>query len=226
MKTFITTLIFLLFTATINAQTFSSSELTKAQWKTVFTDKVLRSFKINEPVHKVSHYQDASGKYYALFCEGDSATNQRVRFLLFKSGKNGLTKMRDEVQATRFNKDSSHHEEQIQFWYPYISFSDYDGDRLIDPVVVYGTQAFRGYSDGRIHILIFHNNQKITIKHQNGIHDFERNTKVDKAFYRLKPSLQKHVKDLMEKMVEDRDVIFPYGWQKALQQQKVYFDER
>jgi hypothetical protein len=125
------------------------------------------------------------------------------------------------VLSTLFNDESS-----IQFWTKYIDFNDYNSDGLVDPIIIYGTSAANGYDDGRIKFIIYYQGQKIAIRHQNGILDYERETQVDKAFYKLPLPLQTSIKQKMESMMKNSHAIFPAGWQAAMRNKKIRFSER
>ena len=83
-----------------------------------------------------------------------------------------------------------------------------------------------GTADGRIKFVVNYKGQKITIRHQNGVLDFERETQVDKAFYGLPTALQMAVKQKMELMVKNGQAIFPAGWQAAMKAGKTSIHER
>ena len=73
--------------------------------------------------------------------------------------------------------------------------------------------------------MIYYKNNKYGIRHQNGTLDFQRNTQVDADFYKLPIQIQKHVKEVMEKMTENRHAILPYGYKENMDAKKTYFDE-
>ena len=108
---------------------------------------------------------------------------------------------------------------------PIQNFKTIDNDSIINPILVYGTEGKNGYDDGRIIIIIHYNDQIIAIRHQNGVLDIDRNTKVDSLFYYLPVELQNEVKSIMEEMEENNHAIFPYGWQDAMNRKEIYFDE-
>ena len=97
---------------------------------------------------------------------------------------------------------------------------------MADLIIVYGTTALNGYDDGRIKIIIYYKGQKIAIRHQNGMLDFERETIIDKAFYSLPTGLQSAVKQKMELMQKNNQAIFPAGWQLAMKNKKTTINER
>jgi hypothetical protein len=140
----------------------------------------------------------------------------------FIKGPNGLEKQWEINDFILKEKDES----SIWFWTKYCDFKDIDEDGIIDQILVFGTSGLNGYDEGRIKILLVYKGQKIVIRHQNGVLDFERNTQVDQAFYSLNLSLQNRIKEIMQKMIENNHAIFPYGWQDAMKKQKLKFDEK
>ena len=71
----------------------------------------------------------------------------------------------------------------------------------------------------------FTTKKKRAIRHQNGILDFERNTQVDELYYQLPTGIQNRVQKIMESITDNDHGIFPYGWQTAMKNQKLRFDE-
>lgn len=82
-----------------------------------------------------------------------------------------------------------------------------------------------GASDGRIKIIILQNNQKIAIRHQNGVLDGERYTQVDAAFYELPKAIQQQVVKQMNAIMENDSGIFPSGWQEQMKAKKLRLAE-
>ncbi|MEO8146955.1 MAG: hypothetical protein ABI723_04920 [Bacteroidia bacterium] len=213
-------------------KTFETEVLSHDKTKEIFNDKVKTKFNISYPIFKVYSYKDKSGEFYLVLTESnDSITIDKdtlhsniKAFNLIKSNT-GLVKKWEinDFKIKQINNEGL--ETSISFLTKYCEFQDIDNDNIIDPILVYGSAGINGYGDGRIKILIFYKEQKITIRHQNGILDFWRNTKVDKAFYSLPLVLQNHVKDLMQKMVGSDLTNFPDGWQDAMSKHKLYFDE-
>ena len=78
--------------------------------------------------------------------------------------------------------------------------NDYNGDGLVDPILEYGTFGINGTSD-------------------------ERNTQVDELYYQLPTGIQNRVQKIMESITDNDHGIFPYGWQTAMKNQKLRFDE-
>lgn len=194
----------------------------------MYNDSIKSKFNIDYNIFRVYSYNDKIGKSFVVLTEKiDSITStkdtlhHKIKAIKFNSGFNGLEK---EWEINDFilkeNEESS-----IWFWTKYCDFSDIDGDGIIDPLLVYGTSGLNGYDDGRLKILLFYKGQKIAIRHQNGVLDFERNSQVDKAFYSLDLSIQNRIKEIMQKMIDNNHAIFPYGWQDAMKKQKLKFDE-
>ncbi|TMU50690.1 hypothetical protein FGG15_17980 [Flagellimonas algicola] len=88
-------------------------------------------------------------------------------------------------------------EYSISFWTKYFELKDYNGDGVVDPIMVYGTFGVNGTNDGRIKLLVYHNGIKRAIRHQNGTLDNERNTQVDEMYYLLPTGIQNRVHKIM-----------------------------
>jgi len=151
--------------------------------------------------------------------------NSSIKAFSFQSEQTGLVKNWEINDFTKKQANDRGFESSIWFWTKYSEFTDLDNDSLMDPILVYGTSGTNGYDDGRIKILVYNKGQKIAIRNQNGILDFERNTQVDKTFYSLPMEFQDRVKEIMETMVENNHAIFPAGWQDAMNKQQLTFDE-
>jgi hypothetical protein len=117
-------------------------------------------------------------------------------------------------------------ESSIWFWTKYSRFEDLNSDGYIDPVVVYGTSGDNGLDDGRLKILVYFKNKKFAVRHQNGVLDFERNTRIDSAFYLLPGEIINSVTSIMKNIIDNDQAIFPNGWEKAMDGKKTYIEER
>lgn len=196
----------------------------------IFTDTICKTLSLNFPIFRVYKYTDKTAQYYCILTESrDQITvepdtlNYKLKALNVKIDKNTLTKtweINDAILKDRREESS------IWFWTRYIEFTDFDNDGIADPVIVYGTSAMNGYGDGRIKFIIYYRGQKVAIRHQNGILDFERETQVDQAFYEMPQSLQAVIKQKMELMIKNNQAIFPAGWQAAMKNKKTTFNER
>jgi hypothetical protein len=210
--------------------TVTSEILTAKQVTELFSDTVRNTLNISFPIFRVYKYSDKAGLYYCILTESrneitaDKDTfNHKIKAINVRT-ENGLFVKLWEINDNIIKND--YNENSIWFWTKYIEFKDYNGDGLTDPVIIYGTSAANGYDDGRVIFIIYCKGQKIAIRHQNGTLDFERETKVDKAFYDLPQSLQANIKQKIELMMENNQAIFPAGWQTAMKNKKTILNER
>lgn len=214
------------------ARVVSSELLSRQAIDRLFTDSLIKNSGIIYPVYKVYKCTDKSGQFYIVLTESnDSVTsdqdtlNYNIKAFNFHRDKTGFTRKWEINDFITRLESSDELENSIWFWTKYSEFADIDRDSLIDPIIIYGTSGKNYTDDGRIKIFIYYKGKKFVIRHQNGVLDFERNTRVDKAFYSLPSGLQDHVKMIMKKMADDGNAIFPYGWQTAMKEHKLYFDE-
>lgn len=195
----------------------STSELlTRKQIETIFTGSIKKEFKINYPIYKVYKYVDKSGEYLCVFTESnDSIINKKdtfnhsIKAINLKIDKNNFIKVWELNDNTIKNEKE---ENSIWFWSSYFDFKDFDNDGLIEPIIVYGTNAMNGFDDGRIKFITFYKGNKIAIRHQNGILDNERQTQVDKTFYTLPQNLKDNIKSKMILMKKENKAIFKIAW--------------
>ena len=221
------------FGQTNNQPTSSGSILAQNDISQIFTDSVRNKFNIDFTIFRAYTYSDKSGKYVIALTEKiDSITpakdtlHYKIKAFNFRSTAGGLEKQWEVNDFTINQANDNGKENSIWFWTKYTEFNDIDNDGLVDPILVYGTSGTNGYDDGRIKILCFYKGQKNVIRHQNGVLDFERNTQVDQIFYSLPSIIQNHIISLMQKIADDNLAIFPYGWQNAMKNKELKFDER
>jgi hypothetical protein len=208
----------------------TSDWLTSKQVAELFSDTVCKTLNINFPIYRIYTYKDKAGQYFCILTESrDEITadkdtiNHSIKAICVKSGKGEFRKLW-EITDNIIRNDND--ERSICFWTKYFDFKDYDGDGLTDPIIIYGSIAANGYDDGRIKIIVYYKGQKISIRHQNGVLDYERQTQVDKLYYKLPQSLQTSIKQKMELMTKGNQAIFPIGWQTAMKNKKTLFTER
>ena len=234
MNTKTLTLLFFFSTTLAFGQTkvLRSDILSQPETKKFFTERLNKQFGINYPIRRVYRCIDRSGQFFIVLTESNDVKAPRrdtlhhhIKALNCHMEKNGLLKKWEIDDSVIKQSGNDEMESSIWFWTKYTDVKDIDNDGLIDPVIVYGTSGLNHTDDGRIKILIYYKGKKFAIRHQNGTLDFERNTRVDKAFYTLPLKIQEHVKLIMKEMMDDDHAIFPYGWQKAMKAQKLYFDE-
>ena len=203
--------------------------LTSKQITELFSEPVRSSLNITFPIFRVYKYTDKADILYCVLTEsqdkinaGKDTLNSQIKAIQVKSENDQFIKLWEINDQLIKDKE----EKSIWFWTKYADFKDADADGLADPIIVYGTTALSGYDDGRIKIIIYHKGQKIAIRHQNGVLDFERETSVDKAFYALPAPLQTAVLQKMELMQKNKQAIFPAGWQLAMKNKKTTINEK
>ncbi|WP_370277515.1 M949_RS01915 family surface polysaccharide biosynthesis protein [Flavobacterium sp. J27] len=209
----------------------NSSQLTEQEIVSIFTESLKTKLKIDYSIYRIYKYEDNGGTHYLIMTENKTECD---------NGKECF----DSIKAFCFNlKEEQYHlewklkdfilpkgnevseEYSINFWTKYFELNDYDNDGFVDPIIVYGTYGMNGTDDGRIKIVVYHNGKKRAIRHQNGTLDFERNTKVDESYYELPIGIQKRVSQIMTSITENEHGIFPYGWQTAMKNKELNFDE-
>ena len=207
--------------------TVESKILTEPEVQTVFTNAIKKELGIRFPIFKAYEYNDKLGKHYLVLTENtfdDKSTNDTIKAFNIKADSSKLT-IQWVINDFRLKKNEISEEKSIWFWSKYIELNDINGDKIIEPIIVYGTSGINSTGDGRIKILIYYENKKSAIRHQNGELDFQRNTKVDKEFYEIHPQIQIRVKEIMKAMTLDNNAIFPAGWEAAMRDKKLAFDE-
>ena len=210
--------------------TVSPEILTTKQAAELLSDSIRKSLNISFPIFRVYRYTDKAGNYFCILTESrneitpDKDTlNRQIRAFTVKADKDTFSKLW-EINDNVIKNDND--ESNIWFWTKYIDFKDYDDDGLADPIIIYGTSGANGYDDGRIKFIILNKGQKVIIRHQNGVLDFERETKVDKAFYDLPQTLQAAITQKMELMMKNNQAIFPACWQTAMKNKKTTLKEQ
>jgi len=217
--------------------TIESRQLSETEIDTIFSSEVKNKYDINFNIYRAYSYNDIAGSHIILMTEdnipkeGDTfrkthlkVYNDSIKAYFFDQ-KDEQLKLKHLV--TDFIVDREFLPEySIAYWTKFFELDDYDGDGSIDPILIYGTYGMNGTSDGRIKIIILQNNQKIIIRHQNGVLDGERYTQVDAAFYELPNTIQQQVVEQMKAIMENDSGIFPSGWQEAIAAKKLKFDER
>lgn len=221
---------------TVFCQTVTSSVLSEERIKTLFPETVCHNLDIRFPIVKVYYYTDKSGSYYCLLTEsqdetfedshlgGTEVANRRIKAVNLKAGQGVFTKQWEINDFIIHNKYAE--ENSIWFWTNYVSFTDVEGDGLIDPIIVYGTREdFNYVGNGRMKIIMYHKGRKTAIRHQNGTLDGERETQIDSSFYELPLKMQVAVKSTMEAIRNNRHTIFPLDWEKQMKENETLLTE-
>tara|TARA_B110000027_G_C16109005_1_gene296745 strand:- start:20 stop:787 length:768 start_codon:yes stop_codon:yes gene_type:complete len=209
----------------------SSRQLKQQEIDSIFTDSLKTKLQIEYSIYRIYQYRDKSGEHFIVMTENEFECDEKEKcFDTIKafcySYKDGIYNLEWNLKDFILQKGNEVSEEySISFWTKYFELNDYNGDGLVDPILVYGTFGMNGTSDGRIKILVYHKGKKRAIRHQNGTLDFERNTRVDEMYYQLPTEIQNRVQEIMETITENDHGIFPYGWKTAMKNQKLKFDE-
>lgn len=205
----------------------SSKQLSEQDIDSIFTESLKNKLQIEYAIFRIYEYNDRNGKHFIVMTE--NTTDCKEKDKCFDSIKTYCYSYKNDIFNLKWTlKDfilPNSYEYSISHWTKYFKIDDYDKDGIADPIIIYGTLGMNETDDGRIKILIYYKNKKIAIRHKNGIHDNERNTKVDKQFYGLPIEIQNRVKVIMESINENGHGIFPYDWQKAMENKKTWFDE-
>lgn len=205
----------------------TSKQLSEAEIDSMITDSIRNKLQIDYGIYRVYEYDDLAGKHFIVMtenrteCEGKRECFDSIKTNCY-SFKNNTYKL--EWALKDFILPNSY-EYSISHWTKYFEIKDYDGDGFADPIIIYGTFGMNETDDGRIKILTYYKGRKIAIRHQNGVHDNERYTQVDKQFYQLPIEIQNRVKIIMENINENDHGIFPSGWGKAMENKELEFDE-
>lgn len=217
-------------------QQVTSGELSSTQIDSVFPAAFKLKTGITFDVYKAFEYHDKAGDHFILMTE-HTATTENDAFR-----KENTEVYHDSIKAYCFDRvgdslvlkwslsdfcttNEFSEEHSISFWTKYFQLDDYDSDGIADPIIVYGSFGDNGTDDGRIRILTYYKGVKYAIRHQNGTLDYERNTKVDQAFYGLPASIQTRVRTIMRNITDNGHGIFPAGWTEAMNSKKTAFDE-
>jgi len=182
----------------------SGTILTADQAAAVMTPAVLQEFAIHFPIRRVYAYSDRSGKHYCVLTEKlDSVESNKdgtpdtlhraIRAIDLKEDSGRLKKIWEMNDFAMRDPKSGGVEQSIWFWTKFVELTDFDGDGLIDPVLVYGSRA-DDEAGGRIKFLIYYKGKKIAIRHQDSDLDEGRSTEFDKDFYGLPGKVKAAVK--------------------------------
>lgn len=208
-----------------NEQNSKYKTLSEEKIQQIFTEQKKKELGINFSIWKVYDYQDKTGSYYLVLTEEKikkpkgSDLKSAIKAFNFKIENNIWTKT---FEINDYKKDE---EESIWFWTKYIYVEDFDNDGIIEPMVIYGTNGYNGYDDGRIKILLYYKGKKIGIRIQNGILDDERNFSIDAEFYTLPKNIKDKIVAQMNLMVQNNHSILPYGWQQKMAKRMTFIKE-
>jgi hypothetical protein len=186
----------------------TSEILSKSQVAATINDAVKKQFGINFPIRRVYRYVDRGGEYYCVLTEKlDSLTKDEdgkpdtlhfaIRAIDLREDSGKFRKVWEINDYVIRDPNIEGIEQSIWFWTKFIEFSDFDGDGLIEPIIVYGTDSDSDLASGRIKFIIYYQGRKIAIRHQDSDLDEGRGTQVDKEFHTLPPKLREGVEAKM-----------------------------
>ena len=205
----------------------TSKQLSKQEIDSIFTDHIKAKLQLDYSIHKVYQYNDQAGMHFIVMTKNIiECVEQEACFDAIKAYC--YTYKNDDFKLKWMFNDfilPNSDEYSISYWTKYFKIDDYDNDGFADPIMVYGTFGMNDFYDGRIKILIYYKNKKSVIRHQNAIHDDERQTQIDKEFYELPTTIKNRVTTIIENITENDHGIFPSGWQKAMKNKKLKFDD-
>jgi hypothetical protein len=160
------------------------------------------------PAFRVYEYSDKAGSYNLLLCEhklrttGKDTLINEITALCVSEDHGGYLEhwnIKDRI-------DVSLDETSIWFWTKYSTATDLDGDKLIDPVIVYGTKDSEG-DYRRIKVITVYKGKKIVIRAVESTLDYYRTLKKDKLFDALPAKIKIHLEKLLIKIRNEQGVL-------------------
>src|ERR1700722_14810840 len=126
--------------------------LSQSQVLATINDAVRKQFGINFTIVRVYEYVDHSGQYYCVLTEKfDSLASEEegkydslhlaIRAIDLKVDSGKLKKVWEINDHAIRDPKIEGVEQSIWFWTKYIEFTDFDGDGLIEPIIVYGSHS-------------------------------------------------------------------------------------
>lgn len=207
-KIFTLTLFAIAFLACSTASAQKTKILSKLEAQKLERDEVAGPF----PIFRAYEYNDNNGYYDLLLCEkklkvkGKDTLNNQIEAICFLQDHGGYR----EQWSIKDQLDPGYDETSIWFWTKYCSATDLDGDKLIDPVVVYGTKD----SDGeyrRIKIITVYKGKKVAIRAVEFVLDDSRSFKKDVQFESLPSKIKAYIEKLVIRLRAEQGVLLKNG---------------
>lgn len=213
------------------AQSIAPAHLTARQVDSVLHLPDIAAMHIKWPVFRAYAFNDEAGDHLLILTEkpllnSPNNHNDSIQAFCLKHLPTGHIvewQLLDYLAPTQNVHDT---EFSTWFWTKYLRLADWDGDGLVEPLIVYGTAGINGMADGRLKLMLYYKGKKYAIRHQNSPLDGLRSTRVDKDFYALPTSIRAQVTEIMELITANGHGIFPHGWQEQMQAGETQFDER
>ncbi len=145
----------------------SSEILSQSQVSATITNSVKRQFGINFPIIRVYKYVDRSGKYFCVLTEKlDSLfTGEEGKYDTLHLAIRAIDLREDSGKLMKVWEINDHAirdskievvEQSMWFWTKYIEFNDFDGDGVIEPIIVYGTHSDSDLASGRVKCMVIY----------------------------------------------------------------------
>ena len=156
------------------------------------------------PVYKAYSYKDKGGYYVLFYCEDQlnktkkDTANTKIEAHCMLHDHGGFVekwKITDALDTKIYPDGGA--EKNIWFWTKYCSHTDIDGDKLIEPVIVYGTKTEEGFN--RIKIITVYKGKKYVIRAVECVLDDCRTFKKDETYSQLPKSINTYIDNLLEK---------------------------
>jgi hypothetical protein len=197
----------------------ASEILLQSQVSKTINDTVRKQFGINYIITRVYKYVDRLGQHYCVLTEKfDSLAKDEegkydtlhfaIRAIDLIDDSGTLRKVWEINDHAIRDPKSEGIEQSIWFWTKYIEFTDFDGDGVAEPIIVYGSSCNSDVAGGRIKFILYYKGRKVAIRHQNSDLDNGRSTEIDKEFYTLPSKLKACIKSKMVAMNQAGQAIF------------------
>lgn len=162
-------------------------------------------------IRRVYYLSDASGDYQLALMEkiskinGKDTLHNSIRAICFMEDHGGnLVKwdINDYI-------DKSSGEISLVFWTRYCTATDLDGDKRIDPVIVYGSESSPENGDNyqRIRIITVYKGKKYAIRATECVLDDCRTLSRDKHYVELPLSIRKYLDKLLQKLRDEQGLL-------------------
>ena len=215
------------------SQEIKSHQYSQSEIDSILTPQVRKQFSIGFDIYRVYEFQDKAGLHLIVMTENPSdSTSQYVSepkdtikaycFQLRGNKLKLLWSFADYILKKDFHISQ---EISITHWTKYFEIGDYNHDGLVDPIMVYGTLAEEGTSDGRMRILVYYKGEKRILRHQNSPYDNGRKMNVVPEFYGLPNGILNRVQEIMTQQYENDHAIFPVDWKKRMNKKELVMQD-
>jgi hypothetical protein len=182
--------------------------LTKAEVIKMEKDEIGGPF----PVIRAFQYCDNIGCQDLLLCEkklkviAKDTLNRQIAAICHMEDHGGYR----EMWSINDKINPDYDEASIWFWTKYCTATDLDGDKFIDPVIVYGSKDTDG-NYRRIKIITVYKGKKYAIRAVESDLDYGRSFKKDVQFAALPAKNKNHLEKLLAKMRQEQGLLLKDG---------------